>query len=536
MNRQTFLFSKELQMKIVSSSIQIATLILISYTFLFAEQYEQLWEYKDWRVDTHDNFVMCITHGQVVHGHNFGIIKKKGNCNRNLLYISWSTQRKGLTKHKGKDALLRLQIDDIRQQVTIPLLSVAEYYLGLTVGAFTNIAVGEEFISLLKQGQYLEVTIHGPDELIGALDITSDTFSLDGFTATLLKAQEFCEATYQRETIDNHAQQTQKVNESSRITVTDIDIEEDKNVHSTLATEPTSRQNIISSYKEKTSNERLVPIALVIVAIFFILGIFSFVKSAVKRSQEANKEVKKESDEQKTTIDLKHSNKEKDLIEILVSTLSAQQSLFCDQVGLISQRVKDNWSMGYLYGYSDAFLQHHGYTGTNAELKRLRLLITTLDAIFDGQGKEHLQRIAELQKINDIQYTEGLSKGSTEMIDWLQDDKNIPLGWAIYVDEILPEDMEKPKVIPIQANTESTQDILKESNSHEKSFSYPETQRNEESTLKSFFENTGSFLLIALLIGGYFPVNMILALIFGDKMDIVISLFLPFYGYIVMLF
>jgi hypothetical protein len=192
--------------------------------------------------------------------------------------------------------------------------------------------------------------------------------------------------------------------------------------------------------------------------------------------------------------------------------------------------------MGYVYGYSDAFLQHNGYTGTNAELERLRLLITTLNSIFDGQGKEHLQRIARLQKINDIQYTEGLSKGSTEMINWLQDDKNIPLGWAIYVDEIPPEDMEKPKVIPLQANTESTQDALKDSNSYEKSFSYPETQSNEESTLKLFFENTGSFLFIALFVGGYFPVNMILAFVFGDKMDVVISLFVPFYGYIVMLF
>jgi hypothetical protein len=523
-------------MKIVSSSIQIATLILISCTLLFAAQHEQSWEYKDWQVDTHNDFVRCVTHGQVVHGHEFAIVKRKRSNNQNLLYISWSTSNKGLTKHEGRDAVLRLQIDDIRRQVTLPLLSVKELHPGLTVGTFTNIAVGEEFISLLQKGHKLEVTIHGPDELVNTLDITSDTFSLDGFTATLLKAQEFCELTGQGESSAIHAQQTQKVNEASRITETDIDPKEDKNVHSTLATEPTSRRNIISSYKEKTSNERHFPITLAIVAILFILGIFSFIKYAANRSQEGNKVVNQESNEQQATIDFKHSDKEKDLIEILVSTLSVQQSLFCDQAGRISQRVKDNWSMGYVYGYSDAFLQHNGYTGTNAELERLRLLITTLNSIFDGQGKEHLQRIARLQKINDIQYTEGLSKGSTEMINWLQDDKNIPLGWAIYVDEIPPEDMEKPKVIPLQANTESTQDALKDSNSYEKSFSYPETQSNEESTLKLFFENTGSFLFIALFVGGYFPVNMILAFVFGDKMDVVISLFVPFYGYIVMLF
>jgi hypothetical protein len=197
-------------MKIVSSSIQIATLILISCTFLFAGQHEQLWEYKEWQVDTHNDFVRCVTHGQVVHGHEFAIVKRKGSNNQNLLYISWSTSNKGLTKHKGKDAVLRLQIDDIRRQVTIPLLSVKELHPGLTIGTFTNIAVGEEFISLLKQGHKLEVMIHGPDELVGALDITSDTFSLDGFTATMLKAHEFCKHPTSQSGLSNTDKMKQK--------------------------------------------------------------------------------------------------------------------------------------------------------------------------------------------------------------------------------------------------------------------------------------------------------------------------------------
>ena len=54
--------------------------------------------------------------------------------------------------------------------------------------------------------------------------------------------------------------------------------------------------------------------------------------------------------------------------------------------------------------------------------------------------------------------------------------------------------------------------------------------------MKLFFENISSFLFMALFFGGYFPVNMILAFIYGDKMDVVIALFVPFYGYFVMLF
>lgn len=543
-NTTHYYSQKELHMKIVRLSIQVVTLILISCTLLFAGQQEQSWEYKNWQVKTHEDFISCITHGQVVHGHEFGILKKRGNGNQNLLYISWSASGKGFVEYQGKDAELRFNIDGlIRRQATIPLLSAIEPYPGRTIGVFTNLAVGENFISLLKSGHKLEVTIHGPDELVNTLDITSDTFSLDGFTATLLKAQEFCELTGQGESSAIHAQQTQKVNEASRITVTDIDPKEDKNVHSTLATEQSSQLNTMSNHKVRISREGDFSGSDAI-AIFFILGciilfgitIFLFVKFVEKGYQNAEeqsrqKEQRRRSEERAREIE----QKEKALVKILVTTLSAQKSLFGGHAGLLPQRAKDNWSMGYIYGYSDAFLKHNGYIGTFTNLKSLQVLIATLDTIFDEQGQEYLQRIAELQKAKDKQYTEGLSNGRKEMIDRLQDNKNIPLGWAIYVDETPSEDMERPKVIHLQANTEPTQNV-NEDNSHEKSFSYPKTKSNEASTLKSFFENTGSFLFIALFVGGYFPVNMILAFIFGDKMDVVISLFIPFYGYIVMLF
>lgn len=54
--------------------------------------------------------------------------------------------------------------------------------------------------------------------------------------------------------------------------------------------------------------------------------------------------------------------------------------------------------------------------------------------------------------------------------------------------------------------------------------------------MNDFFSKLGSAALIVLFVGGYFPVNMILAFVYGDKLDVVISLFVPFYGYVVMLF
>ena len=54
--------------------------------------------------------------------------------------------------------------------------------------------------------------------------------------------------------------------------------------------------------------------------------------------------------------------------------------------------------------------------------------------------------------------------------------------------------------------------------------------------MKGIFESLGGFLLMAIFMGGYFPVNMILAFIYGDKVDVIISFIIPFYGYFVLLF
>lgn len=154
---------------------------------------EQSWEYKNWSVSSHDNLVRYIARGDTVHGHEFGFIKMEGNCNQDLLWICWSTSKKGLNVFKDKEATICFRVGKTRFQIEIPLLSVVESQSGLTLLSFSNFIVGEKFISLLKKGQKIEVTILAPEELVTQLDIRRDTFSLNGFTATKLKAREFCE-------------------------------------------------------------------------------------------------------------------------------------------------------------------------------------------------------------------------------------------------------------------------------------------------------------------------------------------------------
>ena len=54
--------------------------------------------------------------------------------------------------------------------------------------------------------------------------------------------------------------------------------------------------------------------------------------------------------------------------------------------------------------------------------------------------------------------------------------------------------------------------------------------------MKDTMESLGGFLLMALFVCGYFPVNMILAFIYGDKIDLLISFFIPFYGLFIAFF
>ena len=58
-------------------------------------------------------------------------------------------------------------------------------------------------------------------------------------------------------------------------------------------------------------------------------------------------------------------------------------------------------------------------------------------------------------------------------------------------------------------------------------------QIEEGQHMKKFLEELAGGFWFLVSLGGYFPVNQILSVCFGDKWDVVISFLLPFYGYIV---
>jgi TPR repeat protein len=153
---------------------------------------ENSWEYKDWSVSTDSETVLYSTNGNTIHGHKFRLIKQVGQCDRDLLLITWSTHEKGLENFKGSNAIFQFQIGNTWLQRESLLRLVGNLTPYLTLASFGLVA-DEKLISLLEKGHALEATIIAPEELAGKFDIPEDSFSLDGFIATKLKSREFCE-------------------------------------------------------------------------------------------------------------------------------------------------------------------------------------------------------------------------------------------------------------------------------------------------------------------------------------------------------
>jgi hypothetical protein len=156
---------------------------------------ESFWEHMDWSVARLGEFVRYTTHGSVVHGHEFGFLLRSGDC-REALWLSWSTYDEGIYELSGERARIELELDGTLGVLSAPLGLVRELtpQLPMTkVMVFSNVLLRPEFMRELEKGRDLDVRVVGPDEMLKVLDVSEDQFSLMGFTATRLKAREWCE-------------------------------------------------------------------------------------------------------------------------------------------------------------------------------------------------------------------------------------------------------------------------------------------------------------------------------------------------------
>jgi len=153
-------------------------------------------KYKAWSVSIQDTGVRYVANGKNIPGHLFGFFKMVGNCNQDLLWISWSAYADGLESFQGSDSIMQFQVDDIQFQIQLPVTTVMDAYPtspSIKVIVFTNFLAGDKLMSLMENGQEVDIQIVGPKELASQFDIKTGSFNLNGFNAARLKSIEICE-------------------------------------------------------------------------------------------------------------------------------------------------------------------------------------------------------------------------------------------------------------------------------------------------------------------------------------------------------
>ena len=170
-------------------------LLLFTYfiipTLVIAE--ERSWSYKDWYVIENKEYVRYYTKGIELDTHYFGFIKYKNNYHEDILWSSWSTWEDGLEEFKGQDVTVLFQTDTEHFQLAIPLTNIYKIAPQVNVFTLSDFVAGDKLILLLKNENKINTTLISPSKLTNKIPTITDTFSLNGFIAARLKAEEVCD-------------------------------------------------------------------------------------------------------------------------------------------------------------------------------------------------------------------------------------------------------------------------------------------------------------------------------------------------------
>jgi len=154
--------------------------------------FQLIFEYKDWRYESFDNFFRITTNGKVgATGHEFGLIRKKGQCNNNLLWMTFSTIY-DIGAYVGEYVKFKIIIDDTIIYQEFQILNSTKVTQTLNIVSFSNFVLNDYIMGLLKKGNKLKVEIVETNKLFNKFDIKFEEFSLSGFVANYIKLDEKC--------------------------------------------------------------------------------------------------------------------------------------------------------------------------------------------------------------------------------------------------------------------------------------------------------------------------------------------------------
>ena len=106
---------------------------------------------QDWEV-IGTGLIRYTTHGQVVHGHQFGFVKPPRQCDADVLWLSWSSHHPEAPTIRGADAVFAADVDGTKFKMGVRARIAEKPWSILTVVAFSDYFAGPKLIELLKSG------------------------------------------------------------------------------------------------------------------------------------------------------------------------------------------------------------------------------------------------------------------------------------------------------------------------------------------------------------------------------------------------
>jgi len=170
-----------------------------------------------------------------------------------------------------------------------------------------------------------------------------------------------------------------------------------------------------------------------IIGLFFIIGfiVFSFVKFAIKGTKEAYRAVNKPESYTTDPQQLLGNGSAADrALHTAAGSLMLQRSLISMSDDPLPDMATDNWSLGYVFGFTDAILQHNGIgmdeTGYYIHKTVFMVLFN------DAKGIIYFDRVNRLN--DDPDRMAGQQSGCEECFKWLRQEESeyLPYGWANY--------------------------------------------------------------------------------------------------------
>jgi hypothetical protein len=121
-------------------------------------------------------------------------------------------------------------------------------------------------------------------------------------------------------------------------------------------------------------------------------------------------------------------------INFASNLLKGQSLLFQNGDGSIPLKAKDNWSIGYVAGFSDATLQ---LSGINNDARGVVIMLFIFIEIYKEEGSVLFEKFSDLQKKSNWEINAGMLRGGNEFKDFIRNNDTIPTAWATHVNKTI---------------------------------------------------------------------------------------------------